>query len=142
MICALWSVLYALCFMRYTLCFMLYTLCSILYALCSKLCFMLYALCSVLCAHTRPHMPKPSSKKNFTSFLLTTFCGGFLDKKILRLFMALLTIFCVGFLDDFFRLCWQFSTAFFVLLSMQYKFWLRSTKVWLPFLGGGCKSLS
>ncbi len=27
-----------------------------------------------------------------------------------------------GFLDDFLWLCWQFFTAFFVLLSMQYKF--------------------
>ncbi len=53
------------------------------------------------------------------------------------------------FFFDFLWLCWQFLrlfrqffTAFFVLHSMQYKFRLRSTKLWLPFLGGGCKSLS
>ncbi len=50
---------------------------------------------ALYCIHTRPHTPKPTSKK------------------ILRLYMALLTIFCCGFLDDVIWLCWQFFAVAF-----------------------------
>jgi hypothetical protein len=85
--------------MLYALCSMLYALCSMLYALCS----MLYALCSMLYAHTRPHTPTHAHT-----------CPSPLQKKFLRLYVALLTIF-YGFLDDFLQLylfCFICSTKF------------------------------
>jgi hypothetical protein len=129
---ALCFMLYALCFMLYALCFMLYALCFMLYALC----FMLYALCYVLCAHTRPHMPKPSSK-NFTTFLLTTFCGGFLDEKCLQLFLALLTIFCGGFLDDFFTALLTIFYGFFCFAFYAVQISSPQYKSLITFFRGG-----
>ena len=130
MLYVLCAILYALCSMLYALCSMLYALSSMLYALCFKLYALNFALCSVLCAlcpHTPTHahtcpsplydffvdnfLPRLFRRKIFTTFY--GFVDNFLRRLFRRLFTALLKIFY----------------GFFVLLSMQYKFRLRSTKV-------------